>query len=122
LIRRFKLHEDEICTRAQLNTAAKLDSQRPVAEKEEYPASIQSLKLKANWLGYFQQPLELEKALPDDVLTELKSLTGCEFSKCLRTGTLYIGCNVERGLEDAQRKLSNLKVISVSGIFSVTDS
>lgn len=114
LIRRLKLHEDEVRARAQITSMTDLNSRVPVAEEQEYPAWIEVLPFKVKWLGYFHHPLDLEKGFPDHILTELKLLTGCEFSKCIRTGILFVGSSVELHLQNAQRKLENLKIVNVS--------
>lgn len=52
--------------------------------------------------------MRLQKVAPDSVLEELRRLTGCDFSKQINQGILYIGSNNEENMNVAIHKLDNL--------------
>lgn len=60
---------------------------------------------------------KLDQAFPDKTLEELMAITGCEISKSITTGDLYIRSGTKEDIECAVSKVDNLARIFVYKLF-----
>ena len=101
----------ELTLELQSTTASDLGSQESyLAESSEKSGSLQQ---EFVWVCEGDH-LNLDDIASDDILNILEDLTGCDFTKDLKQGKLFISHSSAENCQRAIRKLDNLKTYSVT--------